>query len=150
MTPALDDLDDLGGRIDASWLVERHYGVLAADAATVAELRAFVMERWLERAAELGLPAPTDLSSSCKFGALFCKSLLGGEIRGSFDHLYAFVDGRVVDLSEGAADVAALAEPYRNDPAFLGSEDLAASLESCLPRVTSWIEGYLRDRRPSP
>lgn len=150
MTPALADLEDQGGLMDLGWLREDHPGELPADPATIAELRDFLMLRWTDRALELGHPPPHDLSSSCKFGALLCKALLGGCVRGNHDHVHAFVEGRVVDLSEGAADVLALSDPYRDDPAFLAEDAFLDSLESCLPRVGEWVAAFLADRKPAP
>lgn len=150
MTPALEDLRDQGDEVDVDWIRESHPGILPISDETVRELRAYVIERWEERARERGEPRPSDLSSSCKFGSLFCKALLGGEIRGNFDHVHVFVEGRIVDLSEGAQDVAALAAPYRNDPDFLSDEDFAESLESCLPRVSAWVSAFLHERTPKP
>lgn len=143
MTPALFDLDLQGGLIDHDWLVTPHDGTVVPDETTVSAVRQFLTEAWKARAAERGLPVPTDLSSSCKFGSLLSKCLFGGEIKGHYDHLFVEVDGRVIDLSEGASDVAALSEPYRHDREFLSEPDLAESLMSCLPRVKGWIEELL-------
>lgn len=123
-----------------------------AEGAEVDDLRAFVLGRWRARALEQGLPLPDDLSSSCKFGALFVREILGGEIRGNWAHVHCrLTDGRILDLSRHAGDVEAIRarqlDPYDHDRAFVRSRDFRDSLDTCRPRVKAWVEEW-RPSRP--
>lgn len=128
--------------IDVDWLLHDHDGHLAVSAESVAAAMAFAFDRWRERAAELGLDEPRDLSGACKFCALFAKALFGGAVDGNFEHVFVRVDGEVVDLSGASVDVAAMEEPYASDPEHLELEDLHYSFGTCLRRVGSWLEAY--------
>jgi hypothetical protein len=130
------------GEIGADWLLHDHEGRLDATAENVAAAAAFALERWRERAAELGQHDPVDLSGACKFCALFAKALFGGAVDGNYDHVFVRVDGEIVDLSAASADVAAMEEPYASDPEHLELEDLHYSFGTCLRRVRSWVEAY--------
>lgn len=149
-----NDVADLGalvrGELDDEWLLHDHGGLIEASAANVEAARAFALDRWRERAREHGLPEPDDLSSACKFCALFAKALFGGSVDGNYDHLFNRVGGGILDLSAASADVAALVEPYRSDPSFLASEDLHYSLESCVPRVHAWISAFPAPTEAAP
>ncbi len=146
----VDLADVVRNGVDGDWLEAGHEGVLPATDENVEAARAFAAERWAERAREMGLPAPADMSGACKFNSLFVKAVFGGAVAGHYDHLHNVVDGRVVDLQAGAADVRALADPYRNDPDFLWDDDLAYSLGTCLPRVSAWTQGFLAEMRAAP
>lgn len=136
--------------VDVSFLCQPPFPVEPTPEA-VGAAKAFAMRKWTERHEErtaeweraLGSrpswPAPEDLSSSCKFTSVFAAAVFGGHVEGNHDHQYAVVGGRVLDLNEDAADVLALDEPYRHDPAFFGSRDHRASMESCYPRVRAWL-----------
>ena len=104
------------------------------------------LEGWRERAAERGAPAPSDLTSACKFASIFCKALFGGEIRGNEDHQFNFLNGAVIDLSEDSADVrgmlAAGADPHRHDIEFFGNDEHLEAMLSCMPRVERWVTRY--------
>jgi hypothetical protein len=114
-------------------------------------VREFLLEKWLERYDEVGrgAPRPTDLSDSCKFSALFGTVVFGADVGGNYDHVHNVLDGEVIDINAHAADVVALADPYRQDEAFLRSEGLFDSLVSCSHRVETWIEDF-RDSMPTP
>ncbi len=128
--------------------------------------RLFVMERWRERAAEIGNPEPADLSGSCKFSSLFAQAVFGGEIQGNYEHQFVRLEnGGVLDLNEGAGDVQALREramsgegtgwqmpnparpwhkvwvgdPHDHDPEWFGCPDHRDSMRSCMPRVRRWL-----------
>lgn len=120
-----------------------------AEGPQVDRLRAFALSAWRARAAELGLPEPRDLSSSCKFGALLVRRLHGGEIRGGWEHVHCRLpDGRILDPSRFADDVEALRtrgrDPYVHDRAFVRSRDFRESLASCEARVARWAEEWMR------
>jgi hypothetical protein len=116
----------------------------AATPDAVALARAFVFERWRERQAILGHPDPADLSGSCKFTSLFAARIFGGLRKGNDMHEHVRLpDGSVLDLNAGAADVAALADPYRHDPAFWNNPDHRESVRSCGPRVDAWARIFL-------
>jgi hypothetical protein len=141
--PDIADVASLRERdLGAEWLLHEHDGRLDASAENVAAAAAFALERWRERAAELGLDDPQDLSGACKFCALFAKALFGGVVDGNFEHVFVRVDGGIVDLSAASADVAAMDEPYASDPDHLEVEDLHYSFGTCLRRVRSWLEAY--------
>lgn len=109
------------------------------DARETALARRALSGLWRERAAERGLPDPTDLSGSCKFSSLLLSDVFGLEMRGSEDHQFCVgPGGEVVDLNADEPDVRALADPHRHDPSFWMSPDHAESLGSCRPRVARW------------
>ncbi|GJD91610.1 hypothetical protein BHAOGJBA_5158 [Methylobacterium hispanicum] len=128
--------------LDDAWLQFDHAGPVEATPENVEAARAFVLDRWRERAHENGLPEPADLSSACKFCALFAKALFGGSIDGHYEHLFNRVGGGILDLSEASADVGGMDAPYRTDLEFLASEDLHYSLQTCLPRVRAWVAAF--------
>lgn len=151
----LETVDLAGARrrgvICARWLASDHAGRADADEEAVEAARAFLLERWRERAAELGKPEPADLSGGCLMAALFVKAVFGGTIRGNYDHVHNVVGGRRVDLSEASADVAALADPYRHDPRFMREPDFHENLASWTYRMEPWIDAFLgRTAAPRP
>ncbi len=152
MRIAVDLDEDLSYGLDAGWALYDHAPVLELTEARLESLRAVVMEGWRARAAELGRPEPLDLSDGCLFGSLAVKVVFGGSLAGSHDHQHNVVDGRVVDLSADAADVRAMADPYRHDPTqFEDNPTLYEQLESCAPRVRAWVAEFLeRERTPGP
>ncbi|BBL75532.1 transcriptional regulator [Methylomagnum ishizawai] len=110
-----------------------------------ARAKVFLFEKWRERAVELRLDTPVDLSGSCKYGSLFMQAVFGGTIRGHFQHQYNFIDGRLVDLSHDAADVGRMCNPYLHEPEYFAIPELQASLARCLPRVECWTAEFLAD-----
>lgn len=153
MSPALDDLASQDDEVDYEWMATDHPGMVEPSPEAIERVRAIVMTLWASRAQERGLPVPVDLSSSCKFGSLLSKCLFGGRLAGNHGHLHVVSQGRIVDLSEGAADVAALVEPYRDDEAFLREPELHESMTSCVPRVREWlavVAPSVIDRGPVP
>ena len=149
-----DDVVDIGRlrerEIDAEWLEHEHDGLVEASPENIAAATAFAFDRWRERAVELGRGEPSDLSGSCKFCALFAKALFGGAIDGNDEHVFARVDGKVIDLSAASADVAGLDDPYGSDPEHLWNEDLHYSLSTCLPRVRAWVAAFPMPAPSSP
>jgi hypothetical protein len=108
--------------------------------AKVAAAKAFVFERWCERAAELGLSEPDDLSNACKFSSIFASHVFGGEMQGNWFHQFVVLDDdSVLDLNEDAADVKAMLDPYEHDEEFWMNEEHAESMASCEARVARWI-----------
>lgn len=120
----------------------------------IALAKEFVFAKWVERHNEREeenrklagtiwyRSAPTDLSDSCKFSALFSSVVFGGEIAGNYDHVFTLVDDEVLDLNEDAADVAALDDPHDDDDDFIYSGDFKESISSCIPRVRNWIADF--------
>jgi hypothetical protein len=145
-----DGLDIDERDLDGNWLTEAHEGPLEATDDLIDAARSFAFERWQEMAAERGTPAPADMSGACKFNALFVKLTFGGEIQGNYDHVHAVVEGRVIDLQADAADVKALADPYRNDEDFIWDDDFAYSIGTCLVRCQEWSRRFVAEQAPAP
>jgi hypothetical protein len=127
-------------------MVETDAGAyLPATPANITLAKAFVFEKWKERAAEMGRSTPEDLSYACKFTSIFAQRVFGGELRGNYDHQYLVThDGKIVDLNEEARDVLELGDDaHEHDDEFFGSDDHEASLASCLPRVEKWVQEFL-------
>ena len=120
----------------------------------IALAKEFLLEKWIERHSELklGRPAPIDLSDSCKFSALFSSVVFGGEIAGNFDHVFTLIEDEVFDLNEEATDVAQLANPHKEDDAFIYGGDFEDSIRTCIPRVKNWISDFaiLLESKPTP
>ena len=133
---------ELPKRITRAWLSQEADGVFEPTDELIEAAREFVFERWKERAAERYREEPKDLSYSCKFGSLFLHALIGGRITGNEDHQFVEKDGEIYDLSADAEDVAKLPHPYHMDPLFFGSRDHLVSMNSCLPRVSDWLESF--------
>lgn len=131
------------GVICEEWLGTDHPGRLDADEESLEAARAFVLERWRERAAERGGTVPPDLSGGCMLAAMFVKAVFGGSIQGNYDHVHNVVDGRVVDLSRDSADVRALSDPYEHDPDFMGEPDFHENLVSWTYRLEGWVDAFL-------
>lgn len=119
---------------------------LDATDANVSAAKLFLMDRWRERAANLGRPEPTDLSRSCKFSSLFAQRVFGGTLRGHRDHQYVVLpDGRTLDLNVDAEDVRSMASPHHHDARWFGNTDHVRSMSSCLPAVQGWVERFIAD-----
>jgi hypothetical protein len=123
---------------------DSHTSKLPATPENLKRAKAFVFEKWKERAVERGAPAPTDLSYSCKFSSLFVQRVFGGTIAGNYDHQYNIIDGEKVDINEDSKDVQGLDDPHEHDDDFFGSEDHLDSLNSCVSRVNKWVEEFMR------
>jgi hypothetical protein len=105
--------------------------------------REFVMERWIERSIERGAKVPTDLSSACKFASLFAWQIFGGKIAGNSRHQFVLMaSGDVLDLCAGSAELESMPAPYVHDPSFFGNSEHLESLQSCLPRVSKWLQSF--------
>lgn len=120
----------------------------------IAFAKEFLLQKWIERHEDLKIdrPAPTDLSDSCKFSALFSSVVFGGDIAGNYDHVFTLIDDEVFDLNEDAADVAQLANPHREDDAFIYGGDFEYSIRTCIPRVKNWVSDFaiLLESKPNP
>jgi len=108
-------------------------------------VRAYCLGMWRDRhiqqtGSDVGLPA--DLSSACKFTALFGSVVFGADIGGNYDHVFNVLDGKIIDINARADDVKALEDPYRHDDEFISSDDFQASMESCVRRVEQWISEF--------
>lgn len=95
----------------------------------------FLWQKWQERANELSLNSPADLSNACKFASLFAQRLFGGELRGNYDHQYVVRNGEIIDLTDGTK--------LHHDKHFWGNTEHQDSLASCVPRVEKWIQEFL-------
>lgn len=135
----------------------------------LSRLKSFAMEKWRERAAELGQPEPIDLSGACKFCALLAREVFGGSIAAHEFHTWVVLDGEVVDLAEDGRDVAEMrdettpsscaeyarvwgiewegCDPYSHDPSFAASDDFRESLASCERRVAGWHREWVERTR---
>ncbi len=129
---------------DADWLFEDGPARIPATPAAVAAARDFALAKWKERAAERGLPEPSDLTDACNFTCLFARVLFGGRIAGNWDHRFNVLsDGGVIDLNADAADVRALGEDaYLEDPEFMARREFLDRLPSCAIRVERWLAEY--------
>jgi hypothetical protein len=111
-------------------------------AENLAIVRNFILEKWRERAAELGHATPFDLSNSCKFSALFGSVVFGADIGGNYSHVFNLVGGVVVDINAEAFDVKGRHGIYDQDSEFIESYDFRESMKSCRKRVTTWLEEF--------
>lgn len=128
---------------------------------SIQQAKDFLFDKWRERAIERGRTEPTDLSSACKFGALFAKELFGGEIKANDFHTWVELNGQVIDLTQDSQEVQHMLRGevppsqlayarqwgleipeegiYTEDEDFMEDEDFIDSLKSCMPRVYSWV-----------
>jgi hypothetical protein len=113
---------------------------LSPTSASIESARALLAEGWAQRAAEYGRPTPTDLGGSCKFAALLAQRLFGGAIRANWHHTWLELDGRIIDLTDGAGVPDAI-DRYRHDDDFAAHAEFAASLRNCEARVERWLTG---------
>ena len=128
--------------ITKSWLLEDRPAALQISDELLDDLRSFCLDMWRERALERNLPAPDDLSSSCKFTSLFVRELIGGRIAGNEMHQFVIVEDEVVDINRLSKDVLSLEDPHHEDFSFIGNPEHMESLESCAFRVNQWIEHW--------
>lgn len=141
---------DFPARVTRAWLERELPGEYEPTPEFLDDLRAFIMPRWRERELARYFPEPDDLSRSCKFTSLFLRALIGGRIAGNEDHQFVIRNGEVLDLNAGAGDMAALDDPYFDDPGFLGNRDHCDSLDSCLPRVSQWLAEFRAEPAVTP
>lgn len=132
--------------IDRDWIFEERDPVVEVTPGLIEEMQEFCLSKWKERAEERGLKEPKDLSYACKFTSLFVREVIGGYISGNEKHQFVVVDDEVVDINEGAEDVRKLDDPHLEDFGFIGNPDHLDSLESCLPRVQSWLNEFFENR----
>lgn len=119
----------------------------------IAHAKDFCLRKWKERFHEKALLArdhpemePKDLSNSCKFTSQFALALFGGVLRGNYHHQYVVCNGKKIDLNIDAADVKRLGgKAHRHDSKFFGSDSHQASMDSCQPRVESWVAEFLSE-----
>lgn len=144
---------------------------LPADVTTITAAKAFVLERWQERAREQGQAAlPPDLSGACKFSSHFASLVFGGDIRGNLFHQWVELpDGRILDLNEDAEDVALLKageipeyarqyaqwrrqsppeDVYTHDPKHMRRLDQRRSMASVRPRAERWADAFRGSLEP--
>lgn len=118
-----------------------------------AKLRAFLLSKWRERAAEIPhRPIPDDLSSACKFVSLFVQALYGGEIRGNRRHQFVVLNGEILDPCRGNQDVLKIMskglDPHEHDPIWFGNPDHQKSMATCNPRVKQWLSDWMERAGP--
>jgi hypothetical protein len=119
-----------------AWIAQSR-PVLSATPEALESARTFLLDRWQERALELGRPRPNDLSGACKFASLFAFRIFGGELCGNELHQFVRLDGQIIDLTSGG--------PLVHDPAFFGNPDHIDSLLTCIDRVDRWVSEFLGD-----
>lgn len=105
-------------------------------------VREFLLEKWCQRAAELGHQTPVDLTDSCKFSALFGSVVFGADIGGNWNHVYNLVDGEIVDINAEATDVKGRKGIYKHDSSFIESYDFRESMKTCRERVSNWLREF--------
>ena len=127
-----------GVEISCEWLATDTVGLFTLSPETLATAKEVLMAGWKQRAAERGLPEPSDLAGACKFASLFAKIAFGGTIEGAYEHQYNVIHGKMFDLSEQAGH-----DGIEHDYTFFGNSEHLESLESCLPRVRGWIENLV-------
>lgn len=125
-------------RITRDWLLRSTEGAFPLTAENLAIARSILIDGWTARALERGLQVPHDLEGACKFASLFVKLAFGGRIEGAWAHQYNVIAGQTIDLT-GQSCAAG------HDPVFFGNRDHLASMESCLPRVQTWLSA-LKDQ----
>lgn len=100
------------------------------------QVRAFLLARWQERAAELGREEPATLEGACRFCALFGELALGLAHRANFNHSWnEDRTGNVIDLCGGDST-------YRHDSEFIARPEFREKMESCRPRVERWVSEF--------
>jgi hypothetical protein len=110
----------------------------------VARAKAFVFEKWKERAKEYHRPEPLDLSNACKFASLFAREIFGVRLRGNWHHQYLVApNGQIVDLTD-AAGVPANIDPHAHDRHFWGNPEHKDDMKSCKPRVDKWKREFMQ------
>ncbi|MFY2597403.1 hypothetical protein ACOTHJ_15435 [Achromobacter xylosoxidans] len=119
-------------RITREWLLRSTEGAFALTPENVAIARSILTAGWRARALERGLPAPRDLEGACKFASLLVKLAFGGRIEGAWTHQYNVIAGQTIDLTGQSCDAG-------HDLVFFGNREHLASMESCLPRVQTWL-----------
>lgn len=130
-------------------ITEITQGHLPATPENIAKAKAFLLQKWQERATERGrAQIPDDLSDACKFVSLFAQRVFGGKIRGNWHHQYLFLPGnQILDLTEPSRELAQLranqVDPYQHDRQFFGNRVHRDSMASCEPRVTAWVQEFL-------
>lgn len=156
--------DMLGGRLEEA--VASDGQPIAATPQNIAAAKTFVLQKWRERAQELGRDDPLDLADACKFTSLFAAKVFGGAVRGNFFHQWVELpDGRTLDLNDEAADVITmlrgeipdgskayaammrktLPQPvHTHDERHMRRRDNRQSMASVRPRVQRWVDEFLR------
>lgn len=118
----------------------------------IARAKDFALRKWIERHHEtrghnehLKDDIPTDLSMACKFCSLFAQKLFGGVLRGNEKHQWLLCHDKKIDLADDAMFTRSLSDYHqkRHDRRFFGNRHHQDSLDSCMPRVEKWVEGFL-------
>ena len=104
--------------------------------------RTFLIQKWKDRAVELGRPEPDDLTGACKFASLFAQALFGGKLKGNWHHQYVLLpNGEKIDLVGGMTRDRV---DYTHDPEFWNNPEHVESMKSCAPRVKTWTNEFKR------
>lgn len=118
---------------------------ISATEENVSKAKDFIFRKWKERALEYGREEPNDLSGACKFASMFAKLVFGGELRGNIKHQFLELDDRLIDLTAGSSDVAAMKDPYKHDKRFWNNPEHKKSMQTCEPRVKQWAEEFYKE-----
>jgi hypothetical protein len=141
--PSLDAPDiDAPSPLRRQWLTGILVGQLQPTPDNLRVARAFLEQKWRQRAHELARPVPRDLSGACKFAALFAQQVFGGRLQSNLDHDYVLRAGVVLDLTNAVG--VSSAQPYRHDRRHHLNREHIESLELNLPRVESWVHEFLQ------
>lgn len=128
------------------WMETDEVGPYDPTPENIQHAREIAFEGWQQRAYERGMPAPVDLSDSCKFSSLFARALFGGVVAGNEDHQFVLIGGNLLDLNHDAQDVRAMLEQgiaaHRHDDIFMSDDDNLDVLLSCVPRVERWCNMF--------
>lgn len=128
-----------------SMLFQRQRGALRPTPESVAAARAFVLEKWRERAALLGDAPPDDLADACTFASIFALLVFGGNLCGNEQHQFVQLPNcSILDLT-GAAGVP-VGHETMHDAAWWGNPDHEVNVASVAPRVARWVAEF-RARR---
>lgn len=125
-------------------------GWLAPTPKNIATAKAFLLDKWRERAREQGQVEPTDLTDACKFASVFAQCVFGGRLRGNWHHQWvAHSTAGKIDLTDAAGVEYHSARCLRSgcfqgaiahhDARFWANPDHAEDVESVLPRVARWV-----------
>lgn len=111
-------------------------GWLAPAPENIEAARAFLLDKWYDRAREQGCAEPAGLDSACIFGSVFAQCVFGGRLRGNWDH--QAVEHPVV----GTIDLTRRSSAIRHDPTFWGRAEHREKVTSVLPRVARWVAEF--------
>jgi hypothetical protein len=134
--------------VTIKWMKQKFDPRLEATEEALDEARAFVFEKWCERAQRLGRPTPYDLSSSCRFSSLFVRFVFGGTLKGNLRHMFNEIDGQIIDLNKNALDVRNMEQnqmqPYCHVESDILHPDYRERVETCVLFVKQWSDEFIQ------